>query len=249
MDWPLRNDNFGPPHEWRRFAVPALIALGVNLAALSVLRLPVWKILPHSASQPLQVKLQHPQSAKRKIPEVSAPKIQRPSPVKERATTSPTAPIPKQVPDVERQSKSQSVVTDHRQPVLTRKRLYDTARQVIEAMSEEKAQHVPMGGEIPEMPRQFRHTSTPHKLLSHQWESVDARLYIRDGQCFTGPRLASQAGTEAFSMDVQRFVGTMSIKASAIKCPWDKSSDEPFHFHIHPFKDIHPLKKIDNHPQ
>lgn len=243
MDWMFPHDDFGSPHDWRHFAVPALIALGLNFAALALLRLPAFfTILPQSSPQPLQVELQRPQEAKPKAPDAATPVVQEPR-VTEHAVAQPAAPIPKQAPHIEHRSKPHSGAAHAEQPVLTRQKLYDSARQVIEAMSEAKSERILMGNEMPAIPRQFRHTKKRHGLLLHQWESHGAHLYLRNGQCFTNPRLASQAGVEALPMNAQRLVGTLSIKASGIKCPWDKSSDEPFHFHIHPFKDIHPLAK------
>lgn len=243
MDWMLPQQNFGSPRAWRHFVLPALIALGLNFAVLALLRWPVFKKSPQITAQRLQVKLQPPQTAKQKTPEAAVPGVQEPPRVEKRAVTSPAAPIPNPAPHVERQSQSRPAITHAKQPVVTRQKLYDSARQVIDAMSEAKARRIPMSDEIPEIPRQFRHTKMSHKLLAHQWESQGASLYLRNGQCFTDPRLASQAGIVALPMEAQRFVHTMLIKASGIKCPWDDSHDEPFHFHIHPFKNIHPLKK------
>jgi hypothetical protein len=36
MDWTLPDDDFRPPHDWRRFVVPAMVAVAVNSAVLAL---------------------------------------------------------------------------------------------------------------------------------------------------------------------------------------------------------------------
>ncbi|HET7370583.1 MAG TPA: hypothetical protein VFK45_07070 [Gammaproteobacteria bacterium] len=235
-DWILPDEHFRSPHDWRHFVIPVAIAVGINFSVLALWHWPIWN-LSALRKQPLHVELRHREVAKPKgkTPNRLTHRVEPHQPsVQKLPPATPVESTPEPTLHSASRAEPGPVVTQSEQPALARKKLYDSAEQAIEAMSRAKEQRIPMGGEIPDVPRPFRHTNKPHPKLPPHLNSGGSRIFVTGDKCYVQPGPHPALGNLPFDWLPRR-----------VECPWDKTGDEGFQLHLRPPDHIDPFNKRD----